>query len=105
MDHLEEEDEEAKRCRLDRSLLALLYHELMASRFESTAKRFLKEAGVESVELSNGIPPRLRDLVDVWNEVQTVPITRVFAKPAPPILPAAPKQSVSSISPAAAAVS
>src|SRR5689334_19315151 len=73
-----EEDEEAKRCRLDRSLFALVYHELVASRLEATAKRLLKEAGVESVELKNGIPPRLRDLVDVWNEVQSVPPTRVF---------------------------
>lgn len=53
--------------RLDVGLLALLYNELAVSQLPQTAKQLLEEVGLESIVITTGLPPRLKDLVDLWN--------------------------------------
>ncbi|KAH9257686.1 hypothetical protein BASA81_004144 [Batrachochytrium salamandrivorans] len=53
--------------RLDIGLLALLHSELLSSQLVQTAKTMLEEVGLESIAITSGLPPRLKDLVDLWN--------------------------------------
>lgn len=94
--------------RLDIGLLALLHSELQASQLVQTAKTMLEEVGLESIAVTSGLPPRLKDLVDLWNAFhdeefcapkpkppgQAAPPAKALARKRTPPLPSSPSNEV-----------